>query len=94
MAKRFIDAMSLVTRLSRIVIGQKSARKVYDDILCCIAEAPEVDAVEVVRCKYCVSRKSNPSANTFVCGNERCAMKEVSEDDYCSFGERRRSYIV
>ena len=25
---------------------------------------------------------------------ERCAMKEVSEDDYCSFGERRRSYIV
>lgn len=73
-AVRIIDAMALVTRLSRIVIGQKSARKVYDDILSCIAEAPTVDVVKIVRCKHCVSRRYDSINDEFLCDNERSCL--------------------
>lgn len=50
--KRLIDAMQLVTKLSKMVLNEKSARKVYDNALYCIAEAPTVDAVEVVHGRW------------------------------------------
>ena len=51
-----------------------------------VREAPAVDAVEVVRCKDCMMfcPQSGPIAqHCFVTGNV------VSDDDFCSFGERR-----
>lgn len=51
-----------------------------------VREAPAVDAVEVIRCKDCMMfcSQSGPIAqHCFVTGNV------VSDDDFCSFGERR-----
>ena len=56
-----------------------------------VREAPAVDAVEVVRCKDCMMfcPQSDPIAqHCFVTGNV------VSDDDFCSFGERREENEV
>ena len=46
--KRLIDANALITEYDRVHVGEPGkARKL-------IADAPTVDAVEVVRCKDCV----------------------------------------
>lgn len=51
-----------------------------------ISKLPAVDAVEIVKCKDCMMfcSQSGPIAqHCFVTGNV------VSDDDFCSFGERR-----
>lgn len=49
---------------------------------------PDVDAVEVVRCKNCAYGKEN-----LICTNPHCTKSfcgcPVSPEHYCSFGERR-----
>ncbi len=49
-----------------------------------IAEAPTVDAVEVVRCKDC---KHYDEADSFNC--KYAFMKLRRPDDFCSYGERK-----
>ena len=50
--KRLIDAMPLVTKISRRVRGMSIPQDIYDGVLECIAEAPTVDAVEVVHGRW------------------------------------------
>lgn len=61
--------------------------------------APEVDAVEVVRCKDCVSwnKKSDKYRSDGTCD---CLVKYhdaerhyTEEDHFCSYGERRKNEV-
>lgn len=56
-----------------------------DDIVKSIQYAPDVDAVEVVRCKDCVCKQK---PETF--GDLHCALLDIpmKNDDFCSYGER------
>ena len=95
---RLIDAMQTVTKISGRVtpLIQMCANpvQVYNAVLQVIAEAPTVDAAEVVRCKDCKSCK--------LCYPEKQIGKEATPgwyckkhksyrrpDDFCSYGERR-----
>lgn len=61
----------------------------------CVANAPTVDAVEVVRCKDC----KNWTKGNFRGGNDiehleyggKCALAECAryENDFCSYGKRK-----
>lgn len=96
---RLIDAMKTVTNLSGritslIKMGENPMR-VYEEVLQVIAEAPTVDAVEVVRCRDCKYWK--PSGNK--AGNSVSDMEYIGgckftnycrrESDFCSYGERK-----
>lgn len=54
----------------------------------CIIEmldnAPAVDAVEVIRCKYCKHRRDSLCANPF--GGMWVGV-ELKDNDFCSFGQ-------
>lgn len=65
-----------------------------------VAAAPTVDAVVVTRCKDCkhsalpselTQRYGKPG--TLTCHNRRapCNRRNVSEDDFCSYGEPKES---
>ena len=47
-----------------------------------IANAPTVDAVEVVRCWECKYRDGMPGQPNIVCW-------QMHDDDFCSYGERK-----
>ena len=99
---RLIDAMKTVTNLSGritplIKMGENPIR-VYDEVLQVIADAPTVDATVVVRCKDCNHSKL-PSMvtqrygvpGTLTCHNPKspCNRRNVNQDGFCPFGERR-----
>ena len=66
-----------------ILVGTDDARKSVQDVMNAIWNAPTVAAVPVVRCKDCRFRQGEKEG--FCYGIERY----VSDDDYCSRGERR-----
>lgn len=53
-----------------------------------IKRAPIVHAVEVVRCKNCKHFGYNLENDTY-CGH-RYGLTDPREDDFCSYGERRK----
>ena len=59
----------------------------FEDACCAIEDAPSIDAVEVVRCRYCKWYK------TMYCKMDRwtdlITVYVAKKDDYCSYGERR-----
>jgi hypothetical protein len=89
--QRLIDAMSTVTKISKKVQPflrtGNSARELYDTILGCFAEAPTVDAVEVVRCKDCKHREHYDAL--LYCGHIRGLAGCVKPEYFCPYGERR-----
>lgn len=55
-----------------------------------LALYPTVDAVEVVRCKDC--KRRNPfgeCSHPMMCSDDSQAYLQVSDNDFCSYGERR-----
>ena len=56
-----------------------------------IADAPTVDAVEVVRCKDCIhNRKAiDEKGHGIFCSIWGRSWHRVEPDDFCSYGERR-----
>ena len=70
---RLIDADALQEEYVRL-----SGRE-----LSLINDAPTVDAVEVVRCKDCEYWECND------CKNDNHGYCPISENDYCSRGERK-----
>ena len=80
--KRLIDANALIAEYDRVHIGEPGkARKL-------IADAPTVDAVEVVRCRDCKfgSWDSEPD-DAMVCMRTKDGFWR-SGNDFCSRGER------
>lgn len=55
-----------------------------------IENVPAADVVEVVRCKNCYYYNENKG----ICTNTACVKSfygcKVKEDDYCSYGKRRK----
>ena len=70
------------------------AVQVKDNFVRMIKDAPAADVVEVVRCKDCVCFKQTvsalfPHATAFICDYPYGLRKNVSENDYCCYGERK-----
>lgn len=53
----------------------------------CLEGQPEVDAVDVVRCKDCEHRADALECGSYLCNRKMIGM--VRPNDFCSFGERR-----
>lgn len=53
-----------------------------------LQKAPTVDAVEVVRCKYCKWYVEDRAFPPF-CDNPICGMQHPNDKTFCSYGERR-----
>lgn len=58
----------------------------WNGLLGLIEKAPTVDAVQVVRCKYCKYRDGAPGQPNIQCGN-------MPEDGFCSYGERKEGDV-
>ena len=98
--KRLIDANALIAEYDRLHIGEPGkARKL-------IADAPTVDAVEVVRCRECkywgdeAGKLQHSDGVLFA----RCKVHNYlidgrhtgwcpTENDFCSYGERKAVLI-
>lgn len=78
---RLIDANALSGAVSGIGKDMKRPRSVELACLCLIADAPTVDAVEVVRCKDCVYHENCVMEYVFL-------YSEGIENPYCCAGTR------
>ncbi len=58
----------------------------YSSCKCSLDDAPTVDAVPVVRCKDC--KFYNPESHYIGCESAK-GIIGPSDDDFCSYGERR-----
>lgn len=86
--KRLIDAMQTVIKMSGritpLIQMGANPNQVYNEVLQVVAEAPTVDAVEVVRCKDCKWVYRDPYSGCYYC-HER----QVQSTHFCSYGERK-----
>ena len=81
--KRLIDANALIAEYDRVHIGAPGgARKLMED-------APEVDAVEVVRCKDCKWCRYSKVHDVKWCDHESGLCDAIAGNEYCYYGERR-----
>ena len=81
--KRLIDANALIKE------ANEDGAYGYVDAFQ-IANAPTVDAVEVVRCRDCIHYFSGACLKIYSDGNvSQDAWQERNEDDFCSYGERK-----
>ena len=94
---RLIDAYDLVIKLSKVVglmvRNGKHQTEIYKKVLECIADAPTMDAVKVIRCKKCIHYKPQFQGAHIHCTTPYCMRKaaiKVSPEDFCSFGEERK----
>lgn len=82
--RKVLSALVDVLDLHNTVKAIKIANK--------IREIPTADVVEVVRCKDCKHYKLRNVASTYKPSKPCClrsAASKVSENDFCSFGERK-----
>ena len=79
-ADALADEMAVFLERNNSGIGEWYANYIED----MIAEAPTIDAVEVVRCKDCKWRGKLGCAITIVDESDK-----PKDDDFCSWGERR-----
>ena len=87
---RLIDADVLIDKTDDKYSLGEIGRRERDDIVYALEFAPTVDAVEVVRCKECEWSDWYETSS----GEHRCYCMEHgssghTDDDYCSYGERR-----
>jgi hypothetical protein len=85
--KRQIDANALSESVSGIGKDIKRPRAVELACLCLIAEAPTVEAVEVVRCKDCKHMEKTTYGLRWC--NVWEAINGMGDDGFCNYGERR-----
>ena len=98
--KQLIDAKALCNDIEkRYCEPCKAEGKDYHEVACraCwvddmrleIEDAPAVDAVEVIRCKDCVFSKYFEESGTRKCRTQQGLYRTVTDEDYCSYGERK-----
>ena len=88
--KRLIDANALIERFDELAYKYKPEGDLFfiDGIVDEIMDAPEVDAVEVVRCKDCKHCSQNTPDGLHWCDEHEVG--SLMDDDFCSYGERRK----
>ena len=87
--KRLIDANAFLKNILTAGIGKTIIEYSESDIGYMIRKRPTIDAVEVVRCRECVGRPFWEEDHN---GVQVCLLSGLyvrSEDDFCSFGERK-----
>ena len=87
---RLIDADGLRRRIVAFCTGCSTTYLIVENIVMMINQADTVDAVPIVRCKDCVYAQSAEINNK---GYRICPASgmEITDDDFCSYGERRKS---
>ena len=91
--KRLIDANALYAKLGKMArepYYQHDGEDYYVGIADAsgeVADAPTVDAVEVVRCKDCIGYVWNELEGWHVCIKH--GKYGFRADDFCSYGERK-----
>ena len=58
------------------------------DVRAFLIQQPKVDAVEVVRCKYCKYRYFNKAHDKYLCSNRNGLTSRLDDGFFCSYGER------
>ena len=83
-----IDKDALLSDRERTIVESGCVNH-EGEIMDCVRYAPEVDAVQVVRCGECRYREL---AKVNCKGYVICPASgmEITDDDYCSYGERRK----
>ena len=92
----------VVQKMPRYIEAVKSAEIISEklniplgDLVDVFAEIPTADVAEVVKCKDCKYYDgfySHRCTNTDLVDSDDCyARIEFSEDDFCSYGERKES---
>lgn len=71
--------------------GKYKLNKDMVDFLDIIRKLPAADVVEVVRCKDCRAFMKHPTKEDTMCCSEWPSLSIVEPNDYCSYGERRRT---
>ena len=95
--KEYVERESLqdeIRGLSMSIIGLRCGKGVLNEymkqyregILRIVDEQPTADVISVVRCKDCKYFYQN--GNIKVCKHWNC--HSTTDDDYCSYGERRK----
>ena len=87
--KRLIDANALSNTIQGISKDMKRPGAVELACLLMIAEAPKLDAVEVVRCEDCKYRVVDTVNGEDWCNHTLGLCSEVYATDFCCHGERR-----
>lgn len=85
---RLIDANALSESIKRG--AGTNSQKFFADV--CVATAPTVDAIQVVRCKDCVHWDDDPDTYGSDYGPKGKCMKSfetMCADDFCSYGEKK-----
>lgn len=87
---RVIDADGLRRRIVAFCTGCSTTYLTVENIVMMINQADTVDAAPVVRCRDCVYAQS---AKINKKGYRICPAShmEITDDDFCSYGERRKS---
>ena len=82
--KRLIDANALIAEYDRVHIGEPGkARKL-------MADAPTVDATEVIHCHECIGKSTwlnDPKYGCAICSMS--GMYPKNENGYCSYAIRK-----
>lgn len=88
--KRLIDANALMRDVMGLTIVSPEAMNYANAVAVAIANAPTIDAVEVVRCRDCIYA----STTKFSSKRVACAYwaQMVSADGYCSNGVTEGKY--
>ena len=86
--KRLIDANAFLKDILTAGIGKTIIEYSESDIGYMIRKRPSVDAVEVVRCKYCIKRYDTDECP--MCFVSDGKYYEFTQDDgFCDRGERK-----
>ena len=83
---RLIDADSVKFKFPYGLDNNGILMVPYNSCKCSLDDAPTVDAVPVVRCRDC--EHYNPENYDVSCDHPKGIMGP-SDDDFCSYGERR-----
>lgn len=87
--RRLIDAFTLAEEIESLTITVAGKPARWNDakhsVLCVLAEQPDVDAVEVVRCKDCAVPHNKWT------GCPKLSGLVPPPDFYCAYGERNRN---
>lgn len=90
----YIDADKLINELEPVVksaaFKNRNIRSNVNKCLEIVNNQPTADVVEVVRCKECkhLDKGENDSESWCECTRIFGTYFDVSEDDFCSYGER------
>ena len=88
--KQLIDAEKVIEDLTAMKAQLGVNAILIDAMIDGLKRQPQVDAVEVVRCRDCVHYDVGVCLKIYSDGAvNQCAWQARNEDDFCSYGERK-----